>query len=143
MNSDYIINHLKTSDDELEFEGNIPDFSNNVFIIFEGNEVTNEQKNSLNIFLNSIIELKSRLESSLYNYYLESMEVYREALEEYADELMPQLSNKSDVWKYINEPSVYFPNVPNEFEIQFEATFDVEHGVRVFMKDGNIFEVSL
>jgi hypothetical protein len=49
------------------------------------------------------------LEKAMFAYYQEVAPVYRDAMGEWADQLMPLFSNSSLIWKALSYPSVYVP----------------------------------
>lgn len=58
---------------------------------------------------------------------------------------MPKLFAPNEVWNYITEPGVFmFPeDEGGELHLEYECTFDVEHGLRVVIKNGKILRVGL
>jgi hypothetical protein len=85
------------------------------------------------------------LERAIFAYYLEVAPVYRDAMGEWADELMPVLPDSSLIWAALSYPSVYVPLQDGvwSFEYHFESNWDVEHGLRVIVRDGPIFGVDI
>ncbi len=83
------------------------------------------------------------LERAIFAYYGEVIEIYRDAMGGYADELAPKLSDSSQIWRLLSSPSVFIPRQDEEwsFEYLFETQWDVEHGLRVIVHEGPIFGV--
>jgi hypothetical protein len=85
------------------------------------------------------------LERAMFAYYLEVAPIYRDAMGEWADQLMPVFSDSSLIWKALSYPSVYVPLQDDAwtFEYHFESNWDVEHGLRVIVRDGPVFGVDM
>jgi hypothetical protein len=96
-------------------------------------------------FLALHASLQPALERTMFAYYLKVAPVYREAMGDWADQLMPILSDSSLIWAALSYPSVYVPlqDDPWTFEYHFESNWDVEHGLRVIVRDGPVFGVDL
>jgi hypothetical protein len=98
-------------------------------------------------FLALHASVQPAIERAMFAYYLEVAPVYRDAMGDLADELMPLFSDSSLIWKALSYPSVYVPHQGTgqddswSFEYHFESEWDVEHGLRVIVRDGPVFAV--
>jgi hypothetical protein len=100
-------------------------------------------------FLTLHASVQPALEKAMFAYYLEVAPIYRDAMGDLADQLMPLFSDSSLIWKALSYPSVYVPlqdagpETGWTFEYHFESEWDVEHGLRVIVRDGPVFGVDM
>jgi hypothetical protein len=96
-------------------------------------------------FLSLHANVQTALERAMFAYYLEVAPVYRDAMGDLADQLMPLFSDSSLIWKALSYPSVYVPlqDAGWTFEYHFESGWDVEHGLCVIVRDGPVFGVDM
>ena len=105
---------------------------------------SDSQRAAFQGFLRMHEDLLAPLERMVFLEYTETMPIYRDAMGDLADELMPVLERPSQVWPMLTLPSVYVPVQADgpEFEYHFETGWDVEHGLKVIVRDGPTFAVS-
>jgi hypothetical protein len=108
-------------------------------------------------FLALHASVQPTLEKAMFAYYLEVAPIYRDAMGDLADQLMPLFSDSSLIWKALSYPSVYVPlqdagpetradagpETGWTYEYHFESEWDVEHGLRVIVRDGPVFGVDM
>jgi hypothetical protein len=104
-------------------------------------------------FLALHASVQPALGKAMFAYYQEVAPVYRDAMGEWADQLMPLFTNSSLIWKALSYPLVFVPlqktgldaglDAGWTFEYHFESNWDVEHGLRVIVRDGPVFGVDM
>ena len=145
---DELLEQLEYDQGAWEGEVVFPVLGTDVLLVIDASEHENPsdaQKEKLAWLAENIQQIYPSIEENVFAYYKSVFEVYRDALGEYADELMPLLSNSSEVWGVVTEPGIYIaPDYEgNEIHIEYECTFDVEHGLRVIIKNGKIARVGI
>ena len=143
-----ILEKLETDGMDLEGETSFPVLGDNVLVTIAlsgSNEPHSSQVDTLNWFHNSIQSLYPEIEKTIYDYYMASLPNYHIGLGELSSELMPSLKDKSEVWKYVTEPGIYiFPeNEGGDLHLEYECTFDVDHGLRVKFVDRKLSGVGI
>lgn len=143
-----LIDGLERCDDDLEGEIALPKFGNNVLLtiaIGDVGTVSQAQRKSLSSFHESIQEHYPNIERAIFQYYQTVMPTFREALGKYADELMPVLASQSQIWDQVTDPGIFiFPDEEGgELHLEYECSFDVEHGLRVVFQNNHIIRVGL
>ena len=141
-----IIKQLKYDGEIWEAELSFPMLGDGVLLSIESgnpNEISRHQKELLEWIYINIEKVYPKVQKSVFIYYKENSETYRSALGEYADELMPIISNESEVWEYVSEPGIYISDdeESNEIHLEYECSFDLEHGLRVVLENGSIKRV--
>ncbi len=146
--ADNIIDQLEMVGNDLEGEVTFPVLGENVLFTLglSGTSVVEPlHKESINWLHKNIADLFPIMEKAVFDYYISVLPDYHLGLEEYAEELMPNLKEPAEVWNYVIEPGVFiFPeDEGGETHIEFECTFDVEHGLRVIFSNGKLIKVGL
>jgi hypothetical protein len=143
---DELLEQLEYDDVVWEGEVSFPVLGNDVLLVIDASEhenPSNSQIEKLAWLAENIQQIYPSIEANIFTYYKSVFDVYRKALGEYSDELMPLLSNSSEVWGLVTEPGIYIaPDYEgNEIHLEYECTFDVEHGLRVIIKNGKVARV--
>ncbi len=142
-----LLQSLEYTDGEWEAEVAFPILGDDILLVIDANELngpSDAQKKQLNWLYENIESLFPKVEKSIFNYYQEKFDIYREGLAEHADEFMPKLETQSEVWSHVFEPGIYISfDDDNEIHLEFECCFDEENGLRVIIKDGEIQQVCL
>ena len=96
-------------------------------------------------FLGLNATLEKSVELAIFAYYNEVLPIYRDAMGDFADKLAPVLSDSSLIWDLLSSPSLFIAKEQrvSSFEYHFESRWDVEHGLRVIVRDGPIFAVDM
>ena len=146
--ADKIIAQLELVNHDLEGEISFPVLGEHVLFalgLSGTGAIEQSHKDSINWLYNNIEREHLSIENAIFKYYLSVLPEYHLGLGECADNLMPKLSSSEDIWNYVTEPGVFiFPeDEGGETHIEYECTFDVEHGLRVVIKNGNILRVGL
>jgi hypothetical protein len=145
---DELLEQLEYDQGAWEGEVEFPVLGSDVLLVIDASEHENPsdaQKANLAWLAENIKKIYPSIEESVFAYYKSVFDVYREALGEYAEELMPLLSKSSEVWGVVTEPGIYIaPDFEgNEIHIEYECTFDVEHGLRVIISNGKVTRVGI
>jgi hypothetical protein len=143
-----LLDQLEYDQGAWEGEVEFPVLGRDVLLVVDASEHENPsdaQKEKLDWLAKNIQLIFPSIEENVFGYYQSVFDVYREALGEYADELMPLLSRSSEVWDTVTEPGIYIgPDYQgNEIHIEYECTFDVEHGLRVVIINGKVARVGI
>jgi len=146
--ADNIIDQLEMVGHDLEGEVTFPILGENVLFTLglSGTGVVETlHKESIDWLYKNITDVFPVMEKAIFDYYISVLPDYHLGLEEYAEELMPYLKEPSEIWSHVTEPGVFiFPeDEGGETHIEYECTFDVEHGLRVIFKNGNLVKVGL
>ncbi|NIY87371.1 DUF6985 domain-containing protein [Vibrio campbellii] len=145
---DNLIEQLKITGNDLEGEVKFPMLGNNVLFtigLSETSEIEPSHRESITWLYNNIANVFPLVEQAVFEYYQSVLPDYHLGLGDYADKLMPHIKEPSDVWCYVTDPGVFvFPEAEGgEIHIEFECTFDAEHGLRVVFKEENLLRVGL
>ncbi|MFW1331625.1 DUF6985 domain-containing protein [Vibrio parahaemolyticus] len=145
---DNLIEQLELTGNDLEGEVEFPVLGNNVLFtigLSEASEVEPSHRESITWLYNNISNVFPEIERAVFEYYQSVLPDYHLGLGDYADQLMPNIKESSDVWCYVTDPGVFiFPKVEGgEIHIEFECTFDAEHGLRVVFKEEKLLRVGL
>ncbi|MFB2648578.1 DUF6985 domain-containing protein [Shewanella mangrovisoli] len=143
-----IIDQLELTGHDLEGEISFPALGESVLFtigLSGSGEIEQSHKDSINWLYNNIELELPKIEEAIFLYYQRVLPDYHLGLGEYADELMPKLSAPNEVWNYVTEPGVFMlpEDEGGELHLEYECTFDVEHGLRVVIKNGKILRVGL
>jgi len=131
-----LIRQLELNEHDLEGEVCFPKLGDNVLLTIAlsgGVAVHPSQKHTLDWFYRSIEILYPTIEKAIFEYYVAVLPDYHFGLGDCANELMPQLSSQEDIWNYVTDPGIFiFPeDEGGELHLEYECSFDVEHGLRV------------
>jgi hypothetical protein len=143
-----LIEQLELSGFDLEGEVKFPVFGESILLTIalsgEG-EVQASQKDTLDWFYQSIESLYPSIEKAIFEYYKSVMPEYHLGLGELSNELMPPISSQEKVWKYVSEPGIFiFPeDEGGNLHLEFECSFDVEHGFRVVFENRQLKYVGI
>ncbi|PAJ71788.1 hypothetical protein CJF42_24860 [Pseudoalteromonas sp. NBT06-2] len=146
--ADNIIDQLEKIGNDLEGEVIFPILGENVLFtlgLSRTGVVERSHKESINWLHNNIADLFPIIEKAVFDYYISVLPDYYLGLEECAEELMPKIHEPEQVWNHVTDPGVFiFPEEEGgETHLEFECTFDVEHGLRVIFKNGKLMKVGL
>jgi len=146
--ADNIIEQLEMVGNDLEGEVTFPVLGENILFTLglSGTGVVEPlHKEAINWLHKNIADFFPIIEKAVFDYYILVLPDYHLALEEYAEELMPKLKEPAKVWNHVTDPGVFiFPeDEGGETHIEFECTFDVEHGLRVIFSKGKLIKVGL
>ena len=96
-------------------------------------------------FLGLNATLEKSVELAIFAYYVDVLPIYRDAMQELADKLAPVLDNSSLIWDLLSSPSLFIAKEQrvSSFEYHFESRWDVEHGLKVIVRDGPMFGVDM
>ncbi len=142
---------------ELEYNHSWWERKENIYFCGEKNEVTicvngNEngefeevQKEAYNNFFSDVKNLLMDAEDSIYEYYQEVCEDYRERMGDGADESIPLISIKEEIRNLIRLNEVLFPWVfkkeIREVGLLLTCSWEPEHGLAVKFENEKIVEV--
>jgi len=146
--ADNIVDQLERIGHDLEGEVTFPVLGKNVLFTLglSGTDIVEQlHKESIDWLYQNIANVFPIMEKAIFDYYMSVLPDYHLGLQECADELMPRLKEPVEVWKYVTEPGVFiFPeDEGGEIHIEYECTFDIEHGLRVIFKNGVLVKVGL
>jgi hypothetical protein len=146
--ADNIIDQLEMVGHDLEGEVTFPVLGENVLFtlgLSGSGAIEPSHKESIDWLYKNISDVFPSIEEAIFEYYLSVLPDYHLGLGEYAEELMPRIKNSRDVWNHVTEPGVFiFPeDEGGETHIEYECTFDIEHGLRVIFKNGKLIKVGL
>lgn len=146
--ADNIIDQLEMVGHDLEGEVTFPVLGENVLFTLglSGSGVIEpSHKESIDWLYKNISDVFLSIEEAIFEYYLSVLPDYHLGLGEYAEELMPRIKNSRDVWNHVTEPGVFIfsEDEGGETHIEYECTFDIEHGLRVIFKNGKLIKVGL
>lgn len=138
-----LLKQLSYDDEAWEGEVSFPVLGDDVLLFIDASEnknPTDTQVAKLTWLADNLSMLFPSVEQAVYEYYQASSKSYRKSLGSYADELMPMMTDCADVWSYVSDPGIYIgpDSDGNEIQLEYECTFDVEHGLRVVISDNEI-----
>ena len=85
--------------------------------------------------------LKSIVEPHILCHYAEHIDATRSAWGDEADTNAPLLEKAEQIWELLSSPSVCLLSDYADVSIGLSARWDPEHGVTVFIKEGNVINV--
>lgn len=141
-----LLNALSYDDEAWEGEVSFPVLGDDVLLFIDASEdkkPTQAQTDKLAWLHDNIAALFPTIEARLYEYYQASCDRYRKKLGPDAQTLMPELNSQADVWEFVSDPGIYIgpDSDGDELQLEYECTFDVEHGLRLVILDNEIIYV--
>jgi hypothetical protein len=98
-------------------------------------------------------DLRDALQQAVFAYYGEVYPTYREDLGHFVTvrerlEMLPRPSTAVRIWKLLEPTGLCIPNPAHDpqherFSLQFETTWDQEHGLEVWFRDWDIEQVDV
>jgi hypothetical protein len=143
-----LLKQLSYDDEAWEGEVTFPVLGDDVLLFIdasENKEPSQSQITKLTWLLENIQTVFPTVEQRVYEYYLDAFSKCRNSLGGYADELMPVLENSAGIWGVVSDPGIYIgpDSDGNEIQLEYECTFDMEHGLRVVILDNEITYVGI
>lgn len=87
------------------------------------------------------LAIKSLSEATIFEHYKKVFNQYRKGWGGKAEQRVPKINNKNEIWSLIQNPTVWFYCDYADFSIHWAAMWDSEHGVTLFFKDGKVIGV--
>lgn len=143
-----LLKKLDYDDETWEGEVSFPVLGDDVLLFIdasENKEPSVSQVSKLTWLLENIQTIFPTVEQRIYEYYQDAYPVCRKTLGAYAEELMPTLESSAGIWGVVSDPGIYIgpDSDGNEIQLEYECTFDVEHGLRVVILDNDITYVGI
>jgi hypothetical protein len=110
----------------------------------EGDILDTQREAYLN-FKNIEAKIAAEVEETIYKYYLNECDEYRDMLEDGADELAPIINNRKELSKLVKPQEMVILKKQDirELGILFQCTWDIEAGVAVRIENEKIVEVGV
>ena len=132
---------------DWEFEFSSKYFGNDLTIIIEGGEAEmgdlpeREVYESFKWFRDNQLEIKNVVEKRIFKEYQCSYQEFRQAWGNEADDHVPNITLESDIWGLVKQPSISFYCDYCDFGNHWRTSWDPEHGINIFFKNGEIINV--
>ena len=129
---------------DWEFEFSSEYLGKGLTIFIEGSEAEMgdfpqpEVYESFKWFRDNQLAIKNAVEKRIFKEYQGLYEEFRQAWGNEADEHVPNITLESDIWKLIKQPNISFYCDYCDFGIHWRTTWDPEHGITLFFKEGEI-----
>lgn len=134
---------------DWEFEFSSDFLEEGVTITISGNEAQKGDLPSAGVyesfkwFRDNQLEIKNMVAKRIFDEYQSNYQLFREGwgCDEEADERAPHIENESQIWDLMQKPKICFSNEYCDFSIHWQTTWDTEHGILLFFKNGEIIHV--